>query len=164
MKSKLPKLRSQIREELRGKGLNDELANLVLYSGRLDEFQELLEVFNKPELIAKLLVLWPSEIESKLKIKNKLTIDIAETILQAIESKKIYENDAKNVLSEYLEGKSIEEALKIEKVKNLEEEILKIVREKPGLGKNAYVGLIMAKFKGKVNGKEVMEILDRLVK
>jgi len=46
----------------------------------------------------------------------------------------------------------------------LEEEILKIIKDKPGLSINAYMGLVMKKFKGKVNGKEVAEIIKKLVK
>ena len=44
-----------------------------------------------------------------------------------------------------------------------EEEIMKLVKEKPGLSQNAYMGLVMQKLKG-VSGKEVMEILKKLVK
>ena len=164
VKAFLPRLRSEIRQELKGKGLSEEMTKLVLKSGKLSDFQELLSVFNKPDLIAKLLVLWPSEIKNKIKAKNKITIDIIETILQAVNSKKISENDAKIVLQEYLQGKSIEEALKIERLENLEDEILKLIKEKPGLSVNAYMGLAMQKFKGKVSGKEVAEVLKKLVK
>lgn len=164
IKSKLPKLRGEIKAGLKEKGLSEELTKLVLASGKLEDFEELNLVFRKPNLIAKLLVLWPSELEKKIKVKNVLSIDVIETILQTIQAGKIEESDAKNVLQDYLAGKSIEEALKKEKILNLEDEILKIIKEKPGLTINAYMGLVMSRFKGKVNGKEVMEILKRLVK
>ena len=48
--------------------------------------------------------------------------------------------------------------------KNLEEEIKKIVESKPGLNPGAYMGLVMAKFKGKVDGKAAMEILNKFLK
>ena len=164
IKSKLPKLRGEIKAGLKEKGLSEELTKLVLASGKLEDFEELNLVFKKPNLIVKLLVLWPSEFEVKGKIKNPLTIDIVESILQAVQSEKISESDCKKVLNEYLEGKKIEEALKVEKMLNLDDEILKIVKSKPGLSVNAYMGLVMQKFRGKVNGKEVMEILQRLIK
>ena len=52
---------------------------------------------------------------------------------------------------------SFEEAIKIEKADlgDVEKEIANIVKEKPGLSVGGYMGLIMAKFKGKVSGKEV---------
>lgn len=46
----------------------------------------------------------------------------------------------------------------------IEGEIAKIVRDKPGLNANAYMGLVMARFKGKVSGSEVMNILKKLGK
>ena len=39
-----------------------------------------------------------------------------------------------------------------------------IIKEKPGLSIGAYMGLVMAKFKGKVDGKSTMDILKKLVK
>ncbi len=63
-----------------------------------------------------------------------------------------------------LNGVSIVDALKTEKVEmNFEEEILKIIKEKPGLNVNAYMGLVMAKFKGKINGKEAMNIINNII-
>ena len=45
-----------------------------------------------------------------------------------------------------------------------ESEIVKLIKEKPGLSVGGYMGLIMQKFKGKVNGKEVNAILNKLLK
>ena len=42
-------------------------------------------------------------------------------------------------------------------------EILKIIKSKPGLNVNAYMGLVMAEMKGKINGKEAMEIINKLI-
>ena len=39
----------------------------------------------------------------------------------------------------------------------------KIVKDKPGMNPGAYMGLIMAKFKGKIDGKKAMEILKKLL-
>jgi len=35
--------------------------------------------------------------------------------------------------------------------------------KKPGLRVNAYMGLVMQKFKGKIDAKRAMEILNKLV-
>ena len=74
------------------------------------------------------------------------------------------ESEIKEVMEEVVLGKNVKEAVKREKIENLEEEVLKLVKEKPGLSVNAYMWLIMKKFKGKVSGKEVVEILKKLVK
>ena len=56
--------------------------------------------------------------------------------------------------------------MKIEKLdlSDIETEAAKVVKEKPGLSAGAYMGLVMAKFKGKVDGKTVMSILQKLIK
>ena len=41
---------------------------------------------------------------------------------------------------------------------------MNLIKSKPGLSENAYMGLIMKEFKGKVSGKEVMEIIKKFVK
>ena len=48
--------------------------------------------------------------------------------------------------------------------KDLEKEIKKIIEEKPVLSVSAYMGLIMAKYRGKVDGKKVMDIVRMFVK
>ena len=40
----------------------------------------------------------------------------------------------------------------------------KMIEEKTGLNASAYMGLIMAKHRGKIDGKKVMELLKRFVK
>ncbi len=168
-KNQLPKLRSEIKDELRKHGLNEELVKLLAENKKLDEFQELIQVYNKPDLIAKILTIWISDLANKEKksreqVEEKLTIDVLETILQAVSSSKISENEILEVMREVSQGKDVKSALTREKLENLEEEILKLVKEKPGLNLNAYMGLVLGKFKGKVNAREVAEILKRLIK
>jgi len=167
-KKSLPKLRSEIKNELRRRGLHEELVKILLKERKIEEFNELLAVYNKPELIAKMLTVWQTDLSVKLnkekkEIEKKFTLDILETILQAIQAKKISEEDIRDIMEEIVKGKNVKEAIKREKIENLEEEVLKIVKEKPGLTINAYMGLIMKRFKGKVSGKEVREILEKLV-
>ncbi len=167
-KKEMPKLRSEIKDELRKHGLHEEMIKELVQEGKMNEFQELMGVYNKPDLIAKMLTVWIKDLSVKLnkdrkEIEKKLTLDILETILQAI-GKTISENEVYDVMGEVAEGKNVKESVKREKVENLEEEVLKIIKEKPGLTVNAYMGLVMQRFKGKVNGKEVAEILKKLLK
>ena len=41
---------------------------------------------------------------------------------------------------------------------------MKIIKEKPGLSLNAYMGLIMKEFKGRISGKEAIEIIKKYIK
>ena len=52
----------------------------------------------------------------------------------------------------------------IQAYSQLEKEIKKILDQKPGLSISAYMGLVMAKFKGKIDGKKAMQILQKLLK
>ena len=87
------------------------------------------------------------------------------SILHLLIKKKIKEEHLKDVLSKIVDGKSLEEAVKVEEAEeNIEEKILKILKEKPGLNENAYMGLVMKEFKGKITGKEASEIIQKLLK
>ena len=168
-KATLPRLKHEIKQELSSGGLSEEFVKLILEENKIMEYQELLSIYENPNLIAKMLVLWKREISSHEKIsekeiEKKLTLDVLESILVLVRDGKMDESRAKNVMNEIVHGKDITSALKVEKVDNLEDEIIKLVKGKPGLTSNAYMGLAMAKFKGKVSGKEVMEILKKIVK
>ncbi len=170
IKKSLPRLKSEIKLELEEKGLNPELTKLILQENKIGEFKELLKVYDNPNLVVKLLILYPKEIASHEKksideINKRITLDIIEEILRKVKEKKIPEGNAKQVLESIADGKSIEDALKVEPVgeENIEQEIQKMIKEKPNLGINAYMGLAMQRFKGQ-SGKKIMEILKKYVK
>ena len=169
LKKKLPKLREKIKSELKKKGLSEELIKLVL-DGNFSEFEVLIRVYNKDaNLVAKMISLWRNEFSKKMnknldEIKNILSERVLEKILLKVKEKEIEAGDVKEVMTKIVEGKSFENAIKIEKLDDnkIEELIRKIVKEKPGMRPNAYMGLVMAKFKGRVNAKKTMEILNRI--
>ncbi|MBX4196326.1 Glu-tRNA(Gln) amidotransferase subunit GatE [Candidatus Pacearchaeota archaeon] len=170
LKKDLPKLKHDIRDELKKKGLSDELIGLVI-EGDLDEFEVLLKVYSKDaNLVGKMVSLWRAEFASKTKksveeIKGILNESVLEKVLENVASGKIHEGDVKRVLLKIVEGTPVHEALKVEKVDEdaLEEEIRKIVAEKPGLRANAYMGMVIQKLKGKVDARKAMEILNKIV-
>ena len=171
IKKSLPKLRSDIKEELKSHGLNHEMINLILSEGKIEEIKELMQINNDVNLIAKMLVLWPKEFAVKEKISinkimGKLSLDVLEHVLLALNKKQIEKHDVQDILLDVVKGKTVEEAIKIEKVNlhEIEEFVIKLVNEKPGLSIGGYMGLIMGKFKGKVSGKEAGEIVKKYVK
>lgn len=169
IKKKLPKLRADIKSELKKKGVSDELIPLVVEN--LEEFEILSKIFDRDSnLIAKMITIWRSEFAAKTKksfeqVKEILNENVLEKILENVRDKKLESSDVKSVMDKIVSGDKLEDALKVEKISSdeLEEEIAKIVKEKPGLRANAYMGLVMAKFKGKLDAKKAMEILNRLV-
>ena len=158
-KRTLPKLRSEIKIDLIKKGLRDDEIQILLKGDNLDDFNNLLKIINEPRFVYKVLIEIPKQV-------GDLDMDIIESIVYAVNNGKLDRLDVKQVMQEIVNGKSLGEALIIEKadIGDVESEIVKLVKEKPGLSVGGYMGLIMQKFKGKVNGKEVNAILNKLLK
>lgn len=169
-KRTLPKLRSELEKEFRKEGLSKEFITLLFKQRKVDLYREAYYHFPKPGVLAPLLLIFPKELAKKKKLEFSLVEDIFKEylveVLDLVNAKNIREEDILVVLERLVEGKSLEDAQKIEKVEvgDIEEDIHKIIKEKPGLSSNAYMGLVMKAFKGKVNGKEVMEILKKFMK
>jgi len=169
-KKSIPKLKHDIEEELKGKGLTQDLIKLVL-SGYLDDFEILLKTYpTEPQLVAKMLTLWRKELSTKLKkkigkINNIISTDILNTLLKELNKGNIKQNQIKPIFLDLINNISLEEAISKEKIDEslIEEKILKIIKEKPGLSEKAYMGLIMKEFKGEIHGKEAMEIIKKHV-
>ena len=166
VEASLPKLREEVVEELRKKGLSEEYASIVVREGKLERFNELLKSKVSPVLIAKILVLFPKEIAAREKlpfeeVEKKLEKHEKE-VLSHIKQGKITESNLKDVLAEIAKGKKIDEIIaRFRPVSKAEikEEIAKLLKFKPGLTFSAYMGLLMAKFKGKINPAELAKTL-----
>lgn len=169
IKKELPRLKHEIEGELRKKGLSEEMIKLLLNQRKIEEFKELLDYSDKPQLIAKMILIFTKEIASKTKksIEDVEGIlgDFYPDILEALENKKISESDIKEVMLKIVSGENFKDAIKTEKtdLNEIEEKVMKIIKEKPGLNANAYMGLVMKEFKGKISGKEAMEIIQKYV-
>lgn len=163
-KNNLPKLRSELKGYLQEFGLNEELVGLILQERKIEEFKSLVEIYDNPNLVGKMLTLFMKEIvaktnKTKEEVEKILNEDVLESILSEV-GKKISDSDVKVVMMKIVSGMSLEQAMEKEDV-DLEAEIKKLLKEKPGLSEGAYMGLVMARFKGKVSGKEVMEELKK---
>lgn len=170
VKKNLPELREDIEKELEKKGLNEEMIKLLFKYNKIDEFKELLEIYDEPNLVAKLFLVFPREIASH---KKKQTFEVEEIlnkevlifVLEKLKDKKITKEQIKNVLEKIVDGEEMEKAISFKKHDgNVEEQIMNLIKSKPGLSENAYMGLVMKEFRGKINGNEAMEIIKKLVK
>ena len=167
----LPELRTDIQKELSGKGLNQDMIKLLFKHNKMEDFRELLNVIDNPSLIAKIILMYPKEIATKNKIKledveNKLTVDILSEILNNLKKGRINESEIKHIISRIAMGENVHNVLSSEKgdMNAIEDKIIKVIKEKPGLSEHAYMGIIMGEFKGKVSGKEVFDIIKKYVK
>jgi Glu-tRNA(Gln) amidotransferase subunit E-like FAD-binding protein len=170
VKKDLPKLRSEVEEELRKQGLTEEMIKILFKRNKLEEYKELYSVSGNGPLIGKLLLIFPKELASKNKknleeVEEILNLDVLSFVLEKVYKDKLHKAHLKDVLEKVLEGIPVAEAVKIEKVdtEDVEEKVLKIIKEKPGLSANAYMGLVMKEFKGKISGLDAMEIIRKFV-
>ena len=139
----------------------------MLKKKKLEEFKELYQILKKPKLISKLLFNLPKELsfhekKSQEEIDTKITQEVLVFILEKLKEKKISEFQIKEVLKRILSGVELKKAIIFERAEeNLEEEIHKLLKNKPGLSMNAYMGLIMKNSKGKSSGAQIMKILKK---
>ena len=169
LKRKLPRLKHEIRAELEEK-MHSELAKALLKENKLEEYKILIKIYNSPPMIAKMLAIWPKEIASQEKvsmaeINKKLNTDVMEIIAENLRDGKISEGDVKRIMFDIVRGKEISEAIKMEKVpiEEIEKEIERMMKEKPGLSLNAYMGLIMQKYKGKIDAAKIAEMIKKRI-
>ncbi|MCX8194241.1 MAG: Glu-tRNA(Gln) amidotransferase subunit GatE [Candidatus Pacearchaeota archaeon] len=167
IKKSLPKLKHEIRAELEEK-MHSELAQALLKENKLEDYKVLIKIYNNPGLIAKMLAIWPKEIASKEKISieninKKINLDVLEIITEKLKEGKIEESQIREIMEKIVKGASIEEALKVEKINidEIEQEVKKLIKEKPGLSVNAYMGLLMAKYKGKIDASKLVEMIKK---
>lgn len=169
VKKNLPKLKSEIEKELKKTGLHEEMIKLVLDSEKLDDFKDLILIKKDANFIVKLIALYPKELATKNgieleKVNEILHKDVFVEILKEIQKGKLNEGYVKHVLERVLNGVDIKTALIVEEIEEeIEEQIFKIIKNKPGLSENAYMGLVMKEFKGKISGSEAMEIIKKIL-
>ena len=130
-------------------------------------FEKFVEKFDKiePSTIANILINVPKEIKTRFNLdSSKLSEKDYEEILNNLNGGKITKEAVIDLLIKKIKNEKINfadfESISDEK---LETEIKKVISEKPNLSIAAYMGLIMAKYRGKVEGKKVMDILKRIL-
>ena len=158
-------------EDFKKIGLNEEMIKLLLKQGKLDEFRELLHVTDNPNLIAKVLLVYPKEIASREKISIEkveeiLNKDVLAGILEKLNKGKISEGEIKHVLTGIVKGEEMDVSSQNKKDEtfSIEEKIRVLIKEKPGLSFNAYMGIVMKEFKGSISGKDAGEIIKKYVR
>lgn len=170
IKKNLPQLREDAEKEFEKIGLNEEMIQVLFKQNKIEEFKELLKILNEPVFIAKVLLVFPREVASHEKksikeIEEILNKDVLAEVIESVKSKNIAREQVKKVLERIVLGEDVKKAVEFKKLDagTAEEKIMNIVRGKPGLSANAYMGLVMKELKG-INAKEVMEIITKLIK
>ena len=166
LKKYLPKLLAHKEEDLEKKyKITKELAKELLGN---EIFDALVKKFNKiePQIIAHTLINIPKEIKTRFKEDiSKLDKEHFEEVLDYLSSGKI----AKEAIIDILIKRIRNEKIDLKKfagisLKEIEKDIKKLIDGKKGLNIGAYMGILMGKYRGKVDGKKIMELLKKFVK
>ena len=147
--------------------ITSDLAKGLVKANKLAMFESFVGKFKnvKPAFIASTLVSTVKEIKRKFSVDvEQLTEKEFEEIFSYLNNGKISKDVVMDVLIDYAKGKFDLDKYAAASDDDLEGEIKKIVESKPGLNVGAYMGMIMAKFKGKIDGKKAMDILKNLLK
>ena len=166
LRKKLPKLLNEKLGEFSKKyNINKDIAKELIEN---ENFELLVKKFNKTEplTIANALITIPKEIKTRFNIdSSKLKNEDFEEVLGYLSQGKITKEAIIDLLIKKIKNEKIDLShFETISEKDLEKEIKRIIEEKPGLSQSAYMGLVMAKHRGKADGKKVMEIVNRLVK
>ncbi len=165
-KKELPKLRKDIGKDLKKMGLNSDMIRLLFKQNKFEEFKALLQIINKPILIAKVLLMYPKEIAARNKLsleKVEKILDVhLDSLLQKVRNKEISEGDIKLLMEKIVKGEKFETSS--EDISVVEEKIRNLIKEKPGLSEKAYMGLVMKEFRGKISGRDAMEVIKKHIK
>lgn len=157
LRKKLPKLLSEKLDEFAKRyNISKEIAKELIDNA---DFEYLKQKFQNKDTMSIVRTL----INTPKGVKAKLNVEDFEEVLSYYYDKKI----AKEAIIDLLEKKASGEKVKISfeaiSEEQLEKEIRQIIREKPGLSESAYMGLAMAKFRGKVDGRKVMEMVKKYI-
>ncbi|HLC95824.1 MAG TPA: Glu-tRNA(Gln) amidotransferase subunit GatE [Candidatus Nanoarchaeia archaeon] len=162
-----PELISDKTEKLAEKyAITPDLATALAKNRKSELFEALVSKFKKinPAFIASTLTSTIKEIQRKFSIDaNKLTDKEFEEIFSYLGQGKVSKDVIMDIIIDYSKGAfGLEKYATIDDP-DIEAEIREIVQSKPGLNPGGYMGLIMQKFKGKIDGKKAMDILKKYI-
>jgi len=147
-------------------GLGKDLAVTLAKSDMASWFEYFCNKFKKikPAFIASTLVSTTREIKRKFDINvDNLAEKEFEEVFTYLNDGKISKDMVMDVLIDYAKGCFDIDKYALIEEEELKQEILEIVEDHRDASIGALMGIIMKKYKGKVDGKKVMEILKSLV-
>ncbi|MDA3837317.1 MAG: Glu-tRNA(Gln) amidotransferase subunit GatE [Nanoarchaeota archaeon] len=169
-KKNLPELRSVVEARLKKEGLSEDMITILFKRDKFEDFKAISSVVGHPKVVGKILLLLTGEIAAKTdkditEVEEILDVEVLTFVMEELVKGKIDEGDLKMILEKIVNGVSALEAVKVEKVDSSEIEgrIAVLIKDKPGLRPNAYMGIIMKEFDGKVQAGEVMKIIGKIL-
>ncbi len=117
----------------------------------------------EPKVIADVILEIPKEIKTRFNIDPKS--ESLEKVLENLNNGKISKNAIVDILVAHSKGETIDfSSFKKISDKEIEIEIKKIISYNKELNPNAIMGILMKKYRGKVDGKKIFEIISKYKK
>ncbi|MBU2638816.1 MAG: Glu-tRNA(Gln) amidotransferase subunit GatE [Nanoarchaeota archaeon] len=162
----IPELLTEKAEKLEKKyNLNADLAKEVIDSDF--DFEGFVKMFPKIEasFIASVITAYPKELKRRYNLEpEKVSGNDFKDILSYLNDGKIAKEAVIELMADAASGKKLDiarfSAVSDDKLKN---ELRKVVNENKGASLNALMGEAMKKFRGKADGKKIMELLKVLL-
>ncbi|MFH1977832.1 MAG: Glu-tRNA(Gln) amidotransferase subunit GatE [Candidatus Aenigmatarchaeota archaeon] len=153
-------------EKLEAAGLGHDLATKI---GNNKEYYEVFSDLSnfkkiKPAFIAETIVSYKSEIHKKNKSANvdKISGEHLTSVFKELDAGKISKDAVMEILAGVANGKKLDfRKYQMSGDIDLDTEIDKLMKEKPGLSFGAYMGILMGKFKGKASGDQIASALKK---
>ncbi len=164
-KIKLPELITERAMKLENRyNINASLAREIIKS-KID-FEEFTKKFKnvEPSFIAHTLIETPKEIKTRFKLNSEnIKIEKIEEVLAYLDKGEIQKSAVLEILSDIASGKQLDiSKYKTVSSESLEQEIKKIIEANKGASFNAIMGEVMKKYRGKVDGKTVADLIKKL--
>jgi len=148
-------------------GLSSDLARMMAKSEKAAWFESFVQKFKniKPLSIAETLVSTVKEVRRKYTPKvDEMTEKEFEEIFKMLAEGKISKEALIDIIIDYANNSfNIQKYVQISD-KDIEKEIKKVIEENKGVPENAMVGRVMAKLRGKADGKKIVELTKKLIK
>jgi glutamyl-tRNA(Gln) amidotransferase subunit E len=144
--------------------ISADLATQIVKCGI--EFEEIVKKYKKvsPVLIANTLINTPREIKRRYLKEIDVTAYIDE-LFTKLQDGKITNESVFEILCDIANGHKVDYSKYAQAdEKEVEKEIIRIANENKGKTAGAVMGLVMAKYRGKIDGKKVSEILSKHLK
>ncbi len=145
--------------------LNPQLAQEIIKEEI--NFSYFADKFNlDPNLIANILIEIPKEIKSRFNLdSNKIRDYHFKEIFEKLSKKEIPKEAVKEILIDICSGKKVDynKYKKID-LSIIEKDVIKIINENKNASLNAIMGILMKKYRGKVEGKILIELIKKNLK
>ena len=117
-----------------------------------------------PRFIAQIIIEMPKELKARLNIDYNFSSADFQKVLELANKSNLQKEAVLDILAKIAGNKKIDiDDYKQVSFKEVEQEIKSILEKQPGITKNAIMGLIMKKYSGKVNPKEVFELIKKTI-